>query len=179
MAAGQLTLVFYPNRFPGLTMADSAALLAHSMLVIAAATLFWVALTDLREFKIRNEFVVVLAVLYFLYVALSAGHWLDAGWHVLFAVGMLAAMLYYYSQNLMGGGDVKLLAIAFLWTGLRYALPFVVLMAIFALGCTFAAKRGWLAAQKRDNRTRIPLAPSIAGALICTMASAGYLGPLA
>jgi Flp pilus assembly protein protease CpaA len=34
------------------------------ILVITAATLFWVALTDLREFKVRNEFVVVLASLY-------------------------------------------------------------------------------------------------------------------
>ena len=34
------------------------------ILVLTAATLFWVALTDLREFKVRNEFVAILAGLY-------------------------------------------------------------------------------------------------------------------
>ena len=30
------------------------------ILALTAATLFWVALTDLREFKVRNEFVAIL-----------------------------------------------------------------------------------------------------------------------
>ena len=34
------------------------------ILVLTALTLFWVALTDLREFKVRNELVVILACLY-------------------------------------------------------------------------------------------------------------------
>ena len=34
------------------------------ILVLTALTLFWGALTDLREFKVRNELVVILACLY-------------------------------------------------------------------------------------------------------------------
>ena len=42
------------------------------ILVHTAATFFWVALTDLREFKVRNEFVAILAGLYLLH-ALGSG----------------------------------------------------------------------------------------------------------
>jgi Flp pilus assembly protein protease CpaA len=55
------------------------------ILVITAATLFWVALTDLREFKVRNEFVVVLASLYVVY-ALSSGAWVSMQWNFAFAL---------------------------------------------------------------------------------------------
>ncbi len=46
---------------------------SYFVLVIAAATLFYVALTDLKEFKIANELVLVLAGLYVLFAVLS-GH---------------------------------------------------------------------------------------------------------
>ena len=42
------------------------------ILVVTAVTLFRVALTDLREFKVRNELIVILASLYVVY-ALSSG----------------------------------------------------------------------------------------------------------
>ena len=54
------------HRFPVYPM------LSLWILVLTAATLFWVALTDLREFKVRNEFVAILAGL-FLVHALCSG----------------------------------------------------------------------------------------------------------
>ena len=48
------------------------------ILVVTAVTLFWVALTDLREFRIPNELVLALIGLYILY-ALVSGHWSYAG----------------------------------------------------------------------------------------------------
>ena len=156
------------------------ALVSNSVLVLTAATLFWVALNDFREFKIRNDLVIVLVGLYVVY-ALIATPWTEILWHVLLAVGMLAIMIYYYSQNLMGGGDVKLLAVAFLWTGPRCALLFAILLAVFVLIHTMAAKYNWVEVQVREKRRRIPLAPAIAGALIgvfmsgCMASTSGFI----
>ena len=55
------------------------------ILVLTALTLFWVALTDLREFKVRNELVVILACLYVVY-ALFSGAWVSMQWNFAFAL---------------------------------------------------------------------------------------------
>src|ERR1700750_395405 len=139
--------------------------LAHVVLVITAAVLFYVALTDFKEFKIRNELILVLAGLFVVHALLS-GRWVIAHWNLAFAALMFSVMLYFYAQNLMGGGDIKILTIGFLWVGFRCALPFAVLLAIFAALHVVAAKFGWTQVQQVDEKKRIPLAPSIAGALI-------------
>jgi prepilin peptidase CpaA len=135
------------------------------VLVLTAATLFWVALTDLREFKIRNELVVVLACLYVVHAVLS-GAWVSMQWNFGFALLMLAGGVYAYSLQQIGGGDLKLLAVAFLWTGPRLAIPFVGLLLIFTVIYYAAAKLGFAAAHRTSAGLRIPLAPSLAGALI-------------
>jgi prepilin peptidase CpaA len=139
------------------------------ILFLASATLLWIALTDLRNFKIRNEAVMVLVGLYFLFVT-TAGRWASVPWNVGFAVLMLAGMLYVYATARMGGGDLKLLAVAFLWTGPWSVAPFAVLLLLF-VGIHYAAVRfGWAAAEKSAKGMRIPLAPSVAAALIGTFA---------
>ena len=110
-------------------MALSASL-SHVVLVITAAVLFYVALTDFKEFKIRNEFILVLAGLFVVHALLS-GRWVSAHWNLAFAALMFGVMLYFYAQNLMGGGDVKILTVGFLWVGFRCAFPFAALLAIF------------------------------------------------
>jgi prepilin signal peptidase PulO-like enzyme (type II secretory pathway) len=53
----------------------------------------------------------------------------------------------------------------------RAALPFAVLLALFSGAHGIAAKLGWVKSQVRaSGRRRIPFAPSVAGALICTLA---------
>jgi prepilin peptidase CpaA len=145
-------------------MAFSAPL-SHVVLVITAAVLFYVALTDFKQFKIRNELILVLAGLFVVHALLS-GRWVSAHWNLAFAALMFGVMLYFYGQNLMGGGDVKILTVGFLWVGFRCALAFAVLLAIFAAPHVVAAKFGWAQVQQVDDKKRIPLAPSVAGALI-------------
>jgi Flp pilus assembly protein protease CpaA len=145
-------------------MAFSAPL-SHVVLVITAAVLFYVALTDFKEFKIHNELILVLAGLFVVHAFLS-GRWVIAHWNLAFAALMFAVMLYFYGQNLMGGGDIKILTVGFLWVGFRCALPFAVLLAIFAGVHVVAAKLGWAEVQQVGDTKRIPLAPSVAGALI-------------
>jgi Flp pilus assembly protein protease CpaA len=145
-------------------MAFSASL-SHVVLVITAGVLFYVALTDFKQFKIRNELILVLAGLFVVHALLS-GRWVSAHWNLAFAAVMFGVMLYFYAQNWMGGGDVKILTVGFLWVGLGCALPFAVLLAVFAAVHVAAAKLGWVEVQKVGDRKRIPLAPSVAAALI-------------
>jgi prepilin peptidase CpaA len=140
-------------------------ILSHTILVITAGVLFYVALTDLKEYKIRNEFILVLAGLFLLHAAVS-GRWIEMHWNIGLALVMFVLMLFAYARNMMGGGDLKILTVAFLWVGFHCALPFAILLLIFATLHTLAARFGWVDAQRADGRTRIAFAPSVAGALI-------------
>jgi prepilin peptidase CpaA len=141
-------------------------LLADAVLVIAAVLLFYAAFTDLRHYTIRNELIVVLAGLFFVH-ALAAGRWAELPWNLALAAIMLIAMLYFYARDWMGGGDVKLLTVAFLWTGPHCALVFAVLLLVFAALHALAARLGLMRSQQGDaDARRIPFAPSIAAALI-------------
>jgi prepilin peptidase CpaA len=149
-------------------MAMASNLFASELvLIVTAAVLFYVAFNDLQHYKIRNELILILAGLFFIH-ALVSGRWVSAHWNIAFAVLIFVVMLLLYSRHLMGGGDVKLLSVAFLWVGIDCALPFAVLLLVFAGIHSIAAKLGWADVQRADNdeRNRIPFAPSIAAALI-------------
>jgi prepilin peptidase CpaA len=148
---------------------------SHILLVLTAALLLYIAVTDFREFKIRNELIISLAVLYLIHAAMS-GRWVSMHWNIGFALLMFGLMLYAYSQRLMGGGDLKLLTVAFLWVGPWCALPFAAFLLIFAVVHTVAGKYGWVNVQEAQGRKRIPFGPSIAGALILVFLI-GCVGP--
>ena len=145
------------------------------ILIVTSVTLFWVALTDFREFKIPNEMVLALVGLYVLYSLVSRQR-ATMPWNIGFALLMLAGMIYAYWRQQMGGGDLKLLAAAFLWTGPWYAAVFSVLLLIFITIHYGAARLGWAAVQRSAIGLRIPLASAVAAALIGTFAL-GFVGP--
>ena len=139
---------------------------AYFVLVAASGLLLQAAWTDLREYKIRNELVLALVGLFVLY-ALLAVPWVDLKWDLAFAALMFVCLLITYAAGWMGGGDVKILGVAFLWTGLSGALPFAILLAVFSALHALAAKLDWVNSQQTETgRRRIPFAPSVAGALI-------------
>jgi prepilin peptidase CpaA len=138
---------------------------SQEVLILTGATLFYVAITDLKHYKIRNEVILVLAALFFLHAFLS-GRWTTLHWNLGFAALLFLIMLYYYSQNLMGGGDLKLLTVAILWVGPFCVLTFALFLFLFAGIHTLAVKLKLVEAQKVNGQTRIAFAPSIASALI-------------
>src|SRR5688572_6780546 len=105
---------------------------SYLILVVTAGLLFFIATTDLRAFKISNEVVLILTVLFFVHAAIS-GRWVEVHWNIGFAALGFAFMLFCYAQGLMGGGDLKLLAVAFLWSGPHCAVPFLVILVVLAL----------------------------------------------
>jgi len=152
------------------------AVASQGVLIITAAVLFYVALADFKHYRIRNEVVLVLAGLFFVHALLS-GRWTSMQWNIGFAVLMFGIMLYYYSMKLMGGGDLKLLTVAFLWVGPFSALAFSVFLLLFVGIHIAAVKLKWVEAPMIDNRKRIPFAPAIAAALIGVFVT-GFLRPM-
>lgn len=146
------------------------ALAANLVLIVTAGTLLYVAVTDLRQFKIRNELIAVLAGLYVLWALLS-GRWIVMHWHIALAVGMFAFFFVAYAHGVLGGGDVKLFAVAFLWTGIECALLFAVVMLGFAIIQLGFVRLNWIRHKKVGDRKKIPFGPAIAGALIVTIMS--------
>jgi Flp pilus assembly protein protease CpaA len=133
--------------------------------VATIAVLFYVGLTDFRTFRIPNETILLLLLLYCAYalVARSASEILG---NVLVGAIMFGILLLLYARRALGGGDVKLLSTASLWVGIHCALPFSVFLLLLVGLHVFAAKIGWAPVQTIGERQAIPYAPSIAGALI-------------
>ncbi|HEY4797514.1 MAG TPA: prepilin peptidase, partial [Bacteroidia bacterium] len=108
----------------------STAAASQAVLLLTGGLLFYMALTDLKHFKIRNEFVLVLAALFFLHAFVS-GRWVIIQWNFGFALLLSLIMFYFYLKNMMGGGDLKLLTVALLWVGPFCALPFALFLLLF------------------------------------------------
>ena len=102
---------------------------------------------------------------------------MELHWNLAFAFLMFVILLYFYAQNWLGGGDVKILTVAFLWVGLRCAFPFAVLLLIFSTVHFVAAKFKWVNVRQIEGRQQIPFAPSVAAALIAIF-MLGCLQPL-
>jgi len=147
-------------------MALSPAL-SNVILALTGIVLLKAALTDLQTFKIRNELIVVLVCLFALH-ALFSGRWTDVHWNLALAVFMFFVMLIFYSLKWMGGGDVKLLTVGFLWAGPDCALVFALLLAGFAVVNVVAAALGLVKFRENNGRKRIAFAPVIAAALIAS-----------
>jgi prepilin peptidase CpaA len=138
--------------------------------VALVAVMFYVGFTDFRTFKIRNNVLLLLLLLYvlFAFVARTPSEILS---NVIFAAIMFATLVLFYTKGVIGGGDVKLVAIACLWVGVHCALLFSILLLIFIGLHLVAAWLGWANTKPLAGRFAIPYAPSVAGALIVTVMS--------
>jgi Flp pilus assembly protein protease CpaA len=146
------------------------------ILVITSAVLFYAALTDLRTFTIRNELILTLLALFLLHAWVS-GRWMHLHWNALMALAVFVFLLFAYTRNALGGGDVKLLTVGFLWVGYDCALPFALQLSVFAAIHLLVAKLGWARVRAEGKRQHVPYAPAIAAALIGTF-MLGCLQPL-
>jgi prepilin peptidase CpaA len=138
--------------------------------IAAVAVLLYVGFTDFRTFKIRNDVLILLLVLYIL-LAIVSRSWIEVLGNVALAVFMFVVLLWFFAQRAVGGGDVKLLSVACLWVGsVRAALLFSALLLVFILLHLGAARMGWAHTKPMAGRYAIPYAPSVAGALIAVIA---------
>jgi len=148
---------------------------ASAIVAITCCVLFWIGFADLQNYKIKNELVLLLAALYFLHV-FATGRWNELPSHIGVAGLIFLAMLVCYGYGLLGGGDAKLLTVAFLWVGADCAFLFAIVMLAITGVHAGLVYLGVLGAQTINGRKRIAYAPAIAGALVVVFGS-GCLQP--
>jgi prepilin peptidase CpaA len=116
-------------------------LLTYLCLTVFLGMLGLAAFKDLRERRIPNRLTAGLALLYPIYVLASPA---TVPW--LAALGLAAVMfligLALFARELIGGGDVKLIAAVSLWAGPEHFVPFMLLttltggvLSLFTLWC--------------------------------------------
>jgi prepilin peptidase CpaA len=147
-----------------------ASLYEELIILFASCILLFVTFADLQNYKIKNDQVLLLAALYFVYVAVG-GTWNDLPAHVGIAALIFIVLLVCYSYGMLGGGDVKLLTVAFLWAGKDCALLFTIVMLAITSVHTGLVYLGVLSAQTVKGRKRIAYAPAIGGALVVVFMS--------
>ncbi len=155
--------------------------LVNSLGILAlfySAMMIYAGIGDLRTMRIPNRLILLLAVTYFVAVplaglTLSDVLWAAAGAAFVFLLGFLA-----FSRGWMGGGDVKLLAVAALWLGAGNVATFIFYTSIFGAVLTilllvFRAMRlpaGWRGrewiARLHDRKTGVPYGVAIAAAAV-------------
>ena len=140
---------------------------AYRLIIEAAVVIIlcYIGITDFRTYKIRNESLLVLLVLYVLY-AIVARSFYEILANVVLALAVFGVMLWLYRKGAVGGGDVKLIPAVCLWVGARCALPFSILLLFLVSLHLIAVRFGWVAANTKDGRLAIAYGPSVAGALI-------------
>jgi len=136
------------------------------------AVLFYVGYTDFRTFKIRNGWVLLLLVLYAL-LALVDRTQAEVVANVLLGAGMFAVLLFFYARGVVGGGDVKLLAVVSLWIKAGHAVPFSILLLGFICLHVVMAKLGWAPTKPMAGSVAISFGPAVAAALIGAIITGG------
>jgi prepilin peptidase CpaA len=132
------------------------------------AVLFYVGLTDFLTFKIRNEIVVLLLILYALFAFVARSR-IEVITDISLALAVFGVMLWFYTNGVVGGGDVKLVAVTCLWVGTHCAALFSILLLALGGLHWLAAKMGWVRTKPMAGRIGIAYAPSVAGALVGTI----------
>ena len=91
----------------------------------------WAAVADLVTMKIRNELVLFLLASYAVLAPLSGIGWVDIGWSIAVAAGVLLGMFVLFGFGWIGGGDAKLAAVIALWLGADQRSAYVLYTALF------------------------------------------------
>lgn len=108
-------------------------------MICLAISFIWL---DLSKRLLPNKLVLALAVLFIPYFLLSPLGFNSLLWHLLTALIAFVVFFILYMLNAMGGGDVKLATVVYLWAGSSLALPVTVVIAwsggIVAVFCWLA-----------------------------------------
>lgn len=153
--------------------------LTHQIVVLSfVGLLTWAAINDSRHFIIPNRIPIAIAALYPAHVLASP---IPVAWAYAIVIALVIFVLFaiFFHLNMMGGGDVKLMAATALWAGIHHALTLVVMTAliggVFAFAMLvharlFAPKAaeagnatGWRARLIPTIRARVPYGVAIAG----------------
>ena len=138
------------------------------VLAVLVLVLTYIIVDDLMNYRVRNDAIMVLLCM-FVVLCVVKGSVGFAYSHFFFGTVLFLVLLVMYRAGLMGGGDVKLLAVAFLWLGLEQSFFFSLAMSAFGLVYSLGARLELVPGKWVNGRMKVPFAPSIALAWIVTL----------
>lgn len=136
------------------------------------AVLAFISFDDLRHYRIRNEAILALLLIFGAFCLFRGGFPVLVS-HGAFALLMSIVMLGAYARGMIGGGDAKLLIAAFLWIGPQPSVIFAVALLGSSLLYLVGTKLGVLPFRLVEGRTKVPFGPCIAAAWIATVIASG------
>ena len=139
--------------------------------VVSAAivgVLVFVIMDDVRNYRIKNSAIITLFCLIIFQFLIEADlHYFLA--HAAFSTIAFAVLMVAFRRRLFGGGDAKLLTIAFLAIGPERALVYAICLLLLSVIYWGGAKVNILPSQLIGTQLKIPFGPSIGGAWIATI----------
>ncbi|MGI4985518.1 MAG: A24 family peptidase [Janthinobacterium lividum] len=94
------------------------------------AALLWLAVIDVRERRLPTRIVLTIGALFFVDAVLLRLPAVGFLTHCLLALGVFAFCALLFAIRMLGGGDAKLAAVIFLWTGPNLALLALTLISM-------------------------------------------------
>jgi prepilin peptidase CpaA len=107
--------------------------LSLAIRLAALCALLWLAAVDVRARRLPNPAVLMIGALFFADASIERLPLHDVLIHVGTAVFVYAICAVLFALRMMGGGDAKLAAMIFLWSGARLWLPSLMLISMIGL----------------------------------------------
>jgi len=98
--------------------------------LVTACVLLWLAVTDIRERRLPNKLVAFVGALFFVDAVANHMSLGDLLSHLFTAVVVYLICAVLFAAKMLGGGDAKLAAVIFLWTGMYLSGPAAILISI-------------------------------------------------
>ncbi|MFM7403777.1 MAG: prepilin peptidase [Erythrobacter sp.] len=136
--------------------------ISYGLLIALAIALVFAAFTDLRRRQIDNWLngAIALAAPAFWW-STGMALWPDVALQFGFALAVFAVLAGMFALNLMGGGDVKLLAALALWVPFFEYLQLLLIMSL-AGGALTIVIVGWYTIRRQRDRIAVPYGVAIA-----------------
>lgn len=155
----------------------AASLLLKALAIPLLARIAWL---DFTTQKISNRDVLLLLCLgigSLQFMSILAGSWWDMGLSAFAGLVLFLALFPFWALRKIGGGDVKLMAVAPFLTGGKDLVVFSVLLLVFALVTAGVMKNPFLLpagafrlyVQHLDRKGVVPFGVPISVAAICTI----------
>ncbi|MGI4859157.1 MAG: A24 family peptidase [Janthinobacterium lividum] len=111
--------------------------------LIALCALFWLAVVDVRERRLPTRIVLAIGGLFLIDAAVDRMPGASLLAHAALACCVFAVCALLFAARMLGGGDAKLAAVIFLWTGPALSLPTLALISVIGtlVSCVSLATR--------------------------------------
>lgn len=126
------------------------SLLPTAIRLAVVWTLLWLAAFDVRYRRLPTEAILKVGALFFVNALVIRMPIDDVLAHLLLALAVLLVGAALFLARMLGGGDIKLAAVVFLWVGQGLLLPTLTIISVIGMGIALVS----LATRHMDSQQR-------------------------